>query len=53
VNSKGHLYVSLVKSGIRFASCILALLFTDWWFLAYGFAIAEGLGVVEELVDRR
>lgn len=53
MNSKGHLYVSLAKSIFRIASGIIAVKTGDFRVLAIGFVIAEGLGVIEELVDWR
>lgn len=53
MKDKGHFYISLVKSGIRIASC--AYLIATWnfiWF-ACGFGVAELLGVAEELFDER
>lgn len=53
MNSKGHFYTSLIKSGIRLAACILAVEFKDFTHLAIGFFIAELLGVFEEILDKR
>lgn len=59
MNSKGHLYVSLAKSGVRILGCILAFVHRDNSSLAIAelaitFGIAELCGgVVEELLDKR
>lgn len=53
MNSKGHLYISLLKSAIRLTGVVSALCFGS----IVGFVIligtAEVLGIVEELVDKR
>lgn len=57
-NPTKHLYVSLIKSGLRIlaGSCIIAAgysgIYDDNWFIAAGalFVGAEFLGIVEELV---
>ena len=57
--SRGHFYVSLFKSGLRLAACYalwaagtiqgdIAGIAIQW--AAIGLALAEGLGVLEELV---
>lgn len=53
MNSKGHLFISLVKSVIRIAGGITALLKMSVVPLAVGIIIAEGCGILEELVDKR
>jgi hypothetical protein len=47
--SKGHFYVSLVKSAIRIVAgaCLMAGFI---WFAGLGFILAEMLGIVEEIV---
>lgn len=47
--SKGHFYVSLVKSALRISACI-RLLRGDLFTAGILFILAEILGVVEELV---
>lgn len=47
--SKKHFYISLVKSAIRIAGCVVALLTGSVMWLAGGFLIAELLGIAEEL----
>ena len=47
--SKKHVYISLVKSAIRIAGCVVALLTGSVMWLAGGFLIAELLGIAEEL----
>lgn len=53
MNSKGHLYISLLKSGIRLlgVGCFLGLGSITAFVILIG--VAELLGVVEELVDKR
>lgn len=53
MNSKGHFYVSVVKSIIRILSCVGTIIFSNVRLLGVGFLLAELLGVVEELVDYR
>lgn len=53
MNSKGHLIISLVKSGIRVAGSIIALATDSVIPLAIGVMVAEIGGVLEELVDER
>lgn len=55
--SKGHFYVSLIKSGLRIVAgaCFIAAgysIMTDNWLIAGGAFLvgAEILGIVEELV---
>lgn len=53
MNSKGHLYISLIKSGIRIVGCIDLFMTGSLGFFAGAFCAAELLGIVEELVDER
>ena len=53
MNSKGHLIISLVKSGIRVAGGIVALATDSVIPLVIGVMVAEIGGVLEELVDER
>lgn len=53
MNSKWHLYISFAKSLIRIAGCLLAIIYKQWDILAYGLLIAELLGILEELGDKR
>lgn len=53
MNSKWHMYVSFVKSIIRIAGCVFSLIFNNWLILAIGLGIAEILGVLEEVGDKR
>ena len=53
MNSLGHLVVSIAKSAMRIVACIYSLLDVTVWPLAVGFLVAEILGIVEELVDKR
>lgn len=47
--SRGHFWVSIVKSLIRIAACF-ALFLGDYAVAAVGLAVAELLGIGEELV---
>lgn len=53
MNSKGHLYISLIKSFIRIVAAISAIRFNSLSLLALGFIVAECLGILEELFDKR
>ena len=48
--SKGHFYVSLVKSVVRLVGCVVAIYTGSVIMLAIFLAVAELIGVVEELV---
>lgn len=47
--SKGHFYVSLIKSGTRILAGVF-LLSGDLFMAGLGFILAEMLGIVEEMV---
>lgn len=57
MNSKSHLYISLIKSIIRIIACFILL----WCgkdndpirLFAFLFSTAELLGIAEELLDKR
>lgn len=53
MNSKGHLIISFGKSIIRIIGGIMALIKKSIVPLAIGIIIAEGGGILEELVDKR
>ena len=53
MGSKGHFFISVIKSSIRIASCLVSIRFNDFVILAVGLAVAESLGIAEELVDKR
>lgn len=53
MNSKGHLIISLIKSGVRVAGGIIALATDSVIPLAIGVMVAEIGEVLEELVDKR
>lgn len=53
MNSKWHLYISIIKSVIRILSCIISVVTKKFEYLAIGLGIAEGLGILEELKDDR
>ena len=47
---KGHFYVSLVKSAVRIIGCVVAAYTGSVILLAVSLAVAELIGIVEELV---
>lgn len=47
---KGHFYVSLIKSGVRLVGCLVTAYTGSVVTLAVFFAVAEFIGVAEELV---
>jgi len=47
--SKKHFYISMVKSAVRIAGCVLTLYTGHVLWLAGGFLVAEFLGIAEEL----
>lgn len=53
MNSKGHLFISIAKSGLRIISSVLSITLSSFLPLAIGFGCAELLGILEELVDKR
>lgn len=53
MNSKGHLFISIIKSSLRISGCIMAFITYNLYILAVCFGIAELLGIAEELVDKR
>lgn len=53
MNSLGHFLVSLGKSILRIGACVWTAITVDVVILAIGFVLAEVLGIVEELVDKR
>lgn len=53
MNNKWHLYLSMNKSVLRIGSCILAVVYRNWWILCIGLGIAELLGILEEIGDDR
>ena len=53
MGSLGHFLISLGKSVLRIGSCIWVLISPSLMVLAIGFGVAEILGIVEELVDKR
>ena len=48
---KMHYYISLVKSGIRVAGCVVAVVLQSITLLAISFLIAEVLGILEEVIE--
>jgi uncharacterized membrane protein YgaE (UPF0421/DUF939 family) len=46
---KMHFYFSLVKSIVRIVSCALGVILNDYAFALVGLAIAEFVGIVEEI----
>lgn len=53
MNSKGHLFISLVKSAVRVVGGVITLVNGSIVPLAVGIIVAEIGGVLEELVDQR
>lgn len=55
MNSKGHLTISILKSAVRIISGSIAMAYgnTTFIILGGGLVIAEILGIIEELVDKR
>lgn len=53
MNSKGHLIISIIKSATRIFSCLLAVIFGNTNIAFVGIALAEVLGILEEIVDKR
>lgn len=53
MNSKAHLYISLLKSVIRIGSAFVTILTNDIKIIAIGFIIAEIGGILEEIFDKR
>jgi len=53
MNSKGHLVISIIKSMLRIVGCFIAIDSKNFSLGFSMFMIAEGLGVAEELVDKR
>jgi hypothetical protein len=53
MNSKGHFFISLIKSLMRIGACLFALATKDIMPMAVGFFGAELLGIMEETVDKR
>ena len=53
MKSKAHFLISLIKSVIRIAGCILALITNQTIYLAIFFLSAELLGIAEEIFDKR
>ena len=48
---KMHYYISLVKSGVRIAGCVVAVMLQSITILAISFLVAEILGILEEVID--
>lgn len=53
MNSKFHLWVSVLKSTVRIVGCIGTLKTGNVWYMALMFLFAEYLGILEELGDKR
>ena len=54
MNSKSHLYISLIKSVIRMIGCGWAMLFSQTlpiYILGGALIVAETLGILEEIFD--
>lgn len=53
MGDKGHFLISVAKSALRILACLLTIFQKDVMYLAVGFGIAEVLGILEEVVDKR
>ena len=53
MNDTGHFLISMTKSVIRILSAIFTIHSGEIIWLAGGFLIAEFLGIIEEVVDKR
>lgn len=53
MKDKGHFYISLSKSLIRIAGCVLAIAGTGILSVPITFLLAEVLGIAEEVFDKR
>ncbi len=53
MKDKGHFLTSVVKSVIRIATCVCAFTANNLFILCSGLLLAEILGIIEELLDRR
>lgn len=49
----GHFGISLVKSILRIVGCVFAIKDGNLVTLAWCFLIAEALGILEEICDKR
>jgi len=53
MKDKGHFYISITKSIIRIVGAMLCIVDQNILILAASFAIAEVLGIFEEVADKR
>ena len=53
MKDKGHFIISLVKSLLRLAGCTVCMFTTNLIHLAIAFGLAEILGILEEVADKR
>lgn len=53
MNSKKHLYLSLIKSVLRIYGCLFGMRKNSLRYIGRSFVLAELLGIAEELVDER
>jgi len=53
MKDKGRFITSIIKSGIRIASCMYFILTWNFIWFACGIGIAELLDIAEELLDDR
>lgn len=53
MNSKFHFIVSFLKSAIRIVGCVMVIITKDIRVLAGALLLAEVLGIIEELGDKR
>lgn len=53
MGDKGHFLISIAKSALRILGCILAFKQNSVEQLAIWFGLAEVLGILEEVADKR
>jgi len=52
-DGRGHFWISMIKSILRIVGCLSYFINKDLLFFVILFALAEGLGIIEEIVDKR
>jgi len=53
MNDKAHFYISLLKSILRIAGCVMAIACSKIMPFVWMFLLAEILGIFEEVFDKR
>jgi len=53
MKDKRHFWCSIIKSILRMGACVYAMTTGSVLHLALGFLVAEGVGILEEIFDRR